>query len=58
MKYYIVKWKDKEHHFTDVKESIICVENVAEQEKCSSYVYVEENGTLAEEPFFSCELEY
>lgn len=57
MKYYIVVWKDKEHLFTDIKESIICAENVAETYICSSYVYVEKDGVREDEPFFRCELE-
>lgn len=58
MKYYIVKWKDKQQHFTNIRESIICAENVSEQENCNSYVFVEEDGVLKDDPFFSCELGY
>jgi hypothetical protein len=59
MKYYVVTWLDKEHHFTDIKESIICAENVAEEYNCCSYVFVETtNGIREDEPFFKCELEF
>lgn len=59
MKYYIVKWLDEEHHFTDVKESVIAAENIAEQQKCNVYVFAETiDGIREEEPFFKCELEW
>jgi hypothetical protein len=58
MKYYIVKWKDKEVLFTNSREAIICAEHVAEEYGCNSYVFTEKDGVREEEPFFCCELEY
>lgn len=59
MKYYIVKWLNKEHHLTDEKESIICAKNVAIENKCNSYVFIETtDGIREEEPFFKCEPPY
>ena len=62
MKYYIVKWKDKETLFTNIREAVTCAENISATYFCSSYVfsYVFEeslNGIREDEPFFNCKLE-
>jgi hypothetical protein len=53
MKIYIVKYKDNEFKFLDVKTAVKEAEILGETGK-NVYVYKEVDGVSDEEPFFEC----
>jgi hypothetical protein len=53
MTIYIVKCKDEEFKFLDVKSAVKEAEILGESGK-NTYVYKEVDGVREEEPFFSC----